>query len=336
MSFAPRRFTRRLPGRAAARVLRRTAVATVLVLTAAACERSRQQPRVDTTTAALPPLVDTAGTPPPPASAWDTTAGAVLVVRGSGTADAQVVFPQYADSTLPDTVRLDPAPIRGATLDLFDRHGLLGQARVAGAQAREWKGDSACIEWPPATMASTAADAAELPQWTVAFVSGRAQAIPLDSIEALPRADSARLAVELTRLASALPTDPGSQFRGLPFVVRSAYRFAPAPGVSAVAAEVVRKLNLEANPLEEHTLLIAERDSADARATFRTVYSDRTSGTEERVASTEVLAAVSLGTPRRTMLVLARASDESLAYLLLERTGAGRWRVRWSSVPTGC
>jgi hypothetical protein len=335
MSLALRRlFPGRLTHPAATRTLRRAAAATLLALTAA-CERAREQPRVDTVTAVTLPPTDTATTPPLPTSAWDTTAGSVLLVRGDSPGDAQVVFPQYADSTLPDTVRLDPAPIRGATLDVFGRRGLLGRARITGAQAREWTGDG-CFEWPAATMAPAAGDTASLPQWTVAFIGGRAQPIALDSIEALPRADSARLAVELTRLASALPTDAASPFRGLPFLVRSAYRFAPAPGVSAVAAEVMRKLNLEANPLEEHTLLVAERDSADARASFRTVYSERTAGHEERVATTEILAAVSLGSPRRAALVLARAGDESLAYLLLERGGAGRWQVRWASVAAGC
>ena len=60
--------------------------------------------------------------------------------------------------------------------------------------------------------------------WTAAFAVGRVTAIPLDSIEGLAPRDSARLATDLTRLASGLADDTSSTFRGLPFVVLRAWR----------------------------------------------------------------------------------------------------------------
>ena len=50
----------------------------------------------------------------------------------------------------------------------------------------------------------------------------------------------------------------------------------------------------------------------------------------------DVLAAVSLGVPARTTIVLARDYGDGSAYSLLERTGARAWRIRWSSAYSGC
>ena len=132
-------------------------------------------------------------------------------------------------------------------------------------------------------------------------------------------------------------------------MVVAAYRFAPAPRVTAVIADLVRKLNQEANPLQEHTLLIAEGDSAaeggtpvaldsvSTRGQLRTVYSERAAATEERIVTTEVLAAVALDEPGppRSALVLGRVGYDATAYALLERTASGTWHVRWTSA-TGC
>jgi hypothetical protein len=91
---------------------------------------------------------------------------------------------------------------------------------------------------------------------------------------------------------------------------------------------------VEANPLEEHTLLIAERDSATAP--LRVVHFDRRAGTEESVEAVELLAAVRLGPDAHPALVLVHVGYETTAYTLLERLGPARWRTRWRSVTTGC
>jgi hypothetical protein len=241
-----------------------------------------------------------------------------------GGGQALIIFPELTDSTLADTVTFAPARVQGIALNLFDRSGLVATDTVASMQGRQWT--TGCMEWPSASLRGSA------PGWTVGFVAARVDPLPLDSLEATPSADSARMAVTITRLASAIPDDSQSRFRGLPFRVRYAYRAIAGDGRWIVVASLVRRLTVEASPLEEYTLLVAEGDSAS----LGTVYHERASGTEEKVESTELLAAVMLGAPRRAALVLARVGYESTRYALLERLGRGNWRVRWQSVTTGC
>ncbi len=272
--------------------------------------------------------------------AWDSAdGGPVLVVHSLATAvpasAARVVFPQYSDSALPDTVRFAGNPLPKRMLDLFDRRGKVGEATLEKMETHQWAGPG-CTEWPEATLLPRSrAAAVSLPVWSVALLGGRAQGIPLDSIEGLSRTDSARLAAEATRLASILPHDTVAAFRGIPFAVRTAYRFVASTTVDALIADVVRKVNQEASPLEQHTLIIAERHRGDSTARFTTVYSERSAGSEEGVETSELLTALSMGSPPRPVLVLSRLGDETAAYALLERVD-GRWRVRWTSVHTGC
>jgi hypothetical protein len=122
--------------------------------------------------------------------------------------------------------------------------------------------------------------------------------------------------------------------RGIPLSVRNAYRFTPEPGVRAIVSHIVRKLTIEANPLEEHILLIAETDSGSN--TLQRAFYERTSGSEETVETTDVLTLVQLGANRRPTIVIERSSDETRAFSLLERVGRKHWRVRWTSVYAGC
>ncbi|MGH7718532.1 MAG: hypothetical protein ACREON_06785, partial [Gemmatimonadaceae bacterium] len=261
----------------------------------------------------------------------DVGFGLVLLVPGSGPASALAVFPGFRELT--DTTSFDARGLTGTTLELFSRSGLVGRARLASSPGESPTGD--CPVWPTAPL--TPVDTTAMPAgWSVAFIAGRAQPIPLQPIEALPGTDSARVAAQVTRLASALPNDTATAFRGIPFFVRIAYRFTPAPGVDALVAEVVRKVNVEANPLEEHILIVAERDGTDSDAPYRVGYSNRTSGPETNVVSTEVLAAVTLRATGRPTLVLDSVAFEGDVYSLLERTGAVRWAVRWRSAYSGC
>ncbi|HEX7116279.1 MAG TPA: hypothetical protein VF193_14220 [Steroidobacter sp.] len=258
----------------------------------------------------------------------------MLLVRGDTPSAAWVVFPQYVDSALPDTVRFNLRPLRDAHVELQARNGTEDSARVASLTSTTWVGDE-CIEWPRATVQRASNGAAPV-DWSVAFVRGAVAPVPLDSIEGLSSPDSAQLAAELTRLASALPVPESRTFRSIPFAVRTAYLFSAAPGIQGVIADVVQKLNQEANPLEQHTLIVAEHDSTHPDSTFRTVFHERTSGSEEKLETTEVLAAVRYSSSRRMALVLLRDGAESSAYALLERSERGTWRVRWTSVYTGC
>ena len=322
--------------------LRRAAAGITLGLIALACERGKSPARHDTSGVVLPiptprdSAIAGIATPRAP-SRWDSTAGSFLIVRESSPAPdsaALVIFPQIDDSTSADSVHFDLTHVRGLPLDLFSRHGAVGSARIAAANTESWE-DAECTQWPLAALHRVKA-ADGYAGWTVAFAQGRADPLPLDSIAAMAPGDSARLAAEVARLASALPFDTSPSFRGVPFLVRDTYRFTAGPGVQAVIAIVVRKLNQEASPGEQHLLLVAERDSTDTNSRYETVYFDRQSGTEETIEVTDVLAGVRIGTPRHVAFILLREGYESGAYALLERSSTRSWGVRWMSAHTGC
>jgi hypothetical protein len=299
-----------------------------------ACERKAPVKHADTLSTAPQPLpsappVKVVVTP----STWDTSAGPVMFVRGNSPSEAYVVFPAITDSTPSNAVHFDSALARNTTIELFQRAGGGDTAHIGALGGGEWNADQ-CIEWP-ATKLQTRTHGDSTPGWTVAFLKGRAKALVLDTIEAMSHADSARLAADITRLASTVPNDTARTFRGVPFSVRTAYRFTPVAGVEAVVADVVRTLNQEANPLEEHTLIVGERP-AGSTAPYKLAYREVTSGSDETLESSDVLAAVSIGTPPHIDLVLAREGYESNAYALLERQSDGKWRLRWTSAHTGC
>jgi len=266
-------------------------------------------------------------------STWDTSAGPVMFVRGNSPSEAYVVFPAITDSTPSDAVHFDSALARNTTIELFQRAGGGTAAHVGAMAGGEWDADQ-CIEWPAAKLQGAASND-ETTGWTVAFLKGRARSLALDTGESMAHADSARLAADITRLVSTVPNDTARTFRGIPFSVRTAYRFMPVAGVETVVADVVRTLNQEANPLEEHTLIVGER-AAGSTAPYRLAYREVTAGSDETLESSDVLAAVSIGTPPHIDLVLAREGYESNAYALLERHADGSWRLRWTSAHTGC
>lgn len=303
----------------------------VIALTVLACERSRQAPPADTAVGVpVPPPVDSA--PPPVSSTWDAALGPVLWVAGATPGEAVAVFPDFTDSTLTDTTTFDVSAVQPAAVELFTREGSVGRARVALTGARP-RAAAECTAWPTARVERVGTGAG----WGVAFPDGKAVAIPLDSIEDDAPADSALLAATVTRLAAALPGDTAALFRGLPFFVRSARRFSPAPEVDAVVAQLVRKVNQEANPLEEHIMVVGERPaSSPAKTPYTAAYVERVSGMEETIEASDVLAAVRLGAAGTPTLVIGRDYGDGMVYALLQRGDDGRWRLRWSSAYAGC
>ena len=225
---------------------------------------------------------DSAGVvPAPSAGTWSESAGPVLVVPAGGAQRATIVLPGYTDSTLTDTTTFDVGTLRGTRVDLLGRGGLV-RAGVDLEPSAELDRPSGCTGWPLARLTSDGVS-----PWTVAFGAGRVRPVPLDSLDGLAGADSARLAAEITRAVSALPVGD-SAFVGRPFLVRAAYRFPVAPGVEGVAADVMRVVNQEANPRAEHLLVVLERE---AGAKWRPAYVERASGHEETLEVSEVLAA---------------------------------------------
>jgi hypothetical protein len=300
---------------------------------AAACERGGKATPSDSATraSATPPPADTSADA---MLGWDaTSAGAVMLVNSGGGRDAAVVFPQFTDSTLTDSTTFDLGALREAPVELFARGGKVAAARLSAAGGPRRSGDE-CISWPSATVSAPAGATAAA--WAVGFLAGHATALPIDSIERMSRADSAAVVAEVARLASMLPSDTAPAFRGLPYAARSVRFLRLGGGVTAMIAEVVRKLNQEANPREEHLLLVAERSGAGLVGRYATAYFERGSDTEDAIVTTDVLAAVALGPTHIPTLVLSREYNEGGEYALLERAPVYGWRLRWTSAYTGC
>lgn len=304
----------------ASRSARRVILASSALAALVACERANQPgSRADTT---LPPAVGAVESlPAAERPRWEVSAGTLLLVRDDSL--TRVIYPTVGQ--LDSSVVLDEALVRGFVADAIAPDGSAGSLRVRGFAPV----DEDCAVWPVVMLSTDSAR-----DWTVAFERGVSRAIPLRPIESLASSDSARLAAQLTRLAASLPNDTARAFRGLPFVIRAAHGFTPEGGVEAVVTEVVRRLNVEANPREETLLLIAERRGTSGE--WRVVYSERASGDEIHVERATPLAAVRLGAAALPTLVLERAGADWIAYALVQRQRDGQWQESWESAYSGC
>jgi hypothetical protein len=324
----------------------------------AGCGRDAPPPRADTTVAVspAPPPDSVPSAPPVDRLTWDVAgAGPALFVPGD-TAEPSVAFtvlPEIAPAASDSALAAATTPLDGAALDLFALGGRVGVARVA-ADARDAYADAGdCAPWPSVRLrgggrastpaagpaagsgaSSSAPEAGRLAVWRVAFTAGHASGIAVDSIEGLTGADSAARVADVARLASLPPRTNTKEFGGLPFTVRRANRFTQG-GVDVLVGEAVRKIPQEANPREQHVLVVGER-AAGSRDKFELAYHETSAGDETNVETRDMLAAVTLGTGRTTTLVLNREYETAVAYSLLERTGPKRWRVRWTSATLDC
>jgi hypothetical protein len=289
-------------------------VAGVLVLIA--CGREKSPPPIDSGGIRARAVNDSASALAASTTRnWDASAGPVLLVAGAFPAQAIIVPPDSANGA----AELAGIP-RQATVTLFGRGGTVQNAEVAGV-----------VDTTGCAVATISASPPPRP-WSVGFIGGVVAPLALDSTESLSRSDSAVFVTEMTRLASSLPNDSAGRFAGLPFVVRSVWRFAVTNGPQVVIATLARQINQEATPLREHTLIVAERSSTDS--TFTLAYSERSFGAEETIESRDVLAAAIIG--RTPALILSRDYGDATAYGLIERGEDGRWRSRWLSARRHC
>jgi hypothetical protein len=310
----------------------RESVAVLLLVLGVACERSTPAAgRKDTVVPVVPPP-ESSVVVKPEASPWDSTAGPALFVVGSTPAEAFLIAPGYTHTAALDSVQPDPTLLRSLQIDLFGSAKKIGTARIGSIKASA-RTDS-CRTWPTARLEFTSAETGSALPWNVAFETGHASELVIDSIEGLPTADSAKLAADIARIASALPGDTSAVFRGLPFVVIKAWRTRIPNGQTLLTAVVVRNVNQEANPRQERILLIAERDSTTA-ARFTPRYTERKVGLEETLETTDPISIVLLGADRHPTVIVARDAGNGLSYALVERV-AGQWQRRWASTYAGC
>jgi hypothetical protein len=269
-----------------------------------ACADREQPARIDSG-------IDTAAITQAAASApedWAGELGQLLVVPSDSGNSAIVIFPDFPS---PRLVASAPMTLLSAAGDTVSVRGELV------ATESEQCGGAPLIQL---------VDSIASP-WSIGLLRRSAATLKMDSIEALPSADSTRLAADLARIGSALTADRDSRFTGLPFTVLGAHRI-DEDSRRTVIAHLVRRLPQEAAPLEEHLLVIAERPPAPAGLNWTTVYSQRSEGTEDTAEHFTILAAAR--TADRTLLLLARDQLEQTRYEILERLSDGTWRSRWS------
>lgn len=242
------------------------------------------------------------------ASNWVAALGAMFVVPYDSQAGV-VLFPDAPG----------PRLVASAPLRLIDAAGGTGDMPVSLVDADS----GVCGEAVIVHLRDTSAT-----PWTAGLLGSRAQPLRMDSVESFSAADSTYVVTELARLASTLPMRPESRFAGLPFAVLSARRFEVGARLVLVG-HAVRRVPHEAAPVEEHTLIVAERDStAGRRAPFTLGFQLRSEGAEDAVEQYEALAVLSNDTG--TWLILSRENDARTVYQILERARDGTWRARWS------
>lgn len=294
----------------------------LLALVVLAC-RDNGRGAGDSIRGSLPPI---SASRPENSTNWDVDAGPVMLVSMGNSADsAAVILPDVSDSTIA-SVQGGAAPVAGLVFDLFGRAGKFEGSHAVAAIQTDSTHD--CYAWPLAGVRAAS------PGWRVGFTSGHAQAIKLDSIEAMSSTDSASLAASLARTAATLPLASDPTFSGLPFRVRSAYTFR-LDSVDVVVADVVRSVNEEANPRLEHLFMIGQRPAGTA-GKYTPAYYSRTAGAEETTPASEVLAAVLIGSSRRPAVVVNIENDDGRQLGLVERTAPGQWRSVWRSAYTDC
>lgn len=298
----------------------------------AGCDRPAPPIPKDSSVARTLPRDSAAPIPPAAQSPWDVTAGPMFVVAGATPPEGIVVYPLYLPDVSLDTLQFDVAGLQSADVELFARGRTIGAGKLTATAPP--KSEGACPEWPSARVFLPGGAPAS--GWTTAFARGRAEAIAMDSIEGMSRADSARIVADVARLASGLPNDTATTFRGLPFTVLSLRRFYAESGIQTIVADVVRKVNEEANPREEQLLVVAERDSGVVGAPLEAAYTERVSGPEEMLEGLDLLTAVKLGDARRPSLLFAHEYGDGVFFTLIERVGRAKWQHRWKSAYSGC
>ena len=295
----------------------------LLVISIAAC-RDKGRDAGDSARASLPAVYPAN---PLGNTNWDVDAGPVMIISRANNGDSvAVVLPEATDSTIESLQGISPQ-ISGVTFDLFGRGGRVassvGVSLLPPVDVRQ-----ECDSWPLAKLRSAHSN------WRVGFASGHVRPIVLDSIESMPSADSAGLAVSLAQMAATLPVVSDPTFKGLLFRVRSAYTF-QLDSIDVIIADVVRSVNEEANPRVEHILIIGERP-VGAKGKYNLGYYSRTAGPEESTQATEMLAAVQIGATRRPAIVINIEYDDGGKLGLIERSNSGEWSATWKSAYTDC
>lgn len=212
--------------------------------------------------------------------------------------------------------------VLGASGTLIRLDGSSSTVRVSIAQ-----GPEGCIE--------AALEPAPSAPWGAGFVGGSPIPLVVDSLRGMARQDSSALTRIVFGLASRVPNGAGGRFSGLPFALVDLWRVRLGDGSTAIVATTKRQINQEDSPLEERTFIVAEADSS-ASDGYSLMYSNRSSGPEETVEGRELLAATVFNQDGPVDLIVGHDFGGQTSYSILERTGRGRWTLRWASRRFSC
>jgi hypothetical protein len=286
------------------------------VLVTAACERTKAPvpgTALSSATASSPSAVAAIATTQP----WDDELGAMFATPS-------------LDGGTPVLFARDTASDADLDVELFNHDDHTSRATLRpGTTIRS-------CAWRRNASLTLSDEHATANSWSLALSPGVATPFGIDGVgELLPR-DSAAMVARINRLVSAIPEDSVSTpFRGLPIVVRDAWRFQLADNTTVAVAIAMRSLNVESNPRVQAITLIAEPDPSSSAGQWRTAFSERVAGPEDRVEGMDLLAAFQVhGT--RPALALVREGDAGLQVEIVERTAPGVWAVRWSSSALPC
>lgn len=164
---------------------------------------------------------------------------------------------------------------------------------------------------------------------------GHARTLPMQGIVDLATRDSARLAARLARATDGLPSDTAvADFRGLPVVIRAAWRVVVEDGDTVFIAAAARRLPIESAPREELYTIVAHPVSVPTlREPLRVVWSVREAGPEEIVSPRDLVAAWAAADT--LSLLLVREADGDARAELVRRV-SGVWGLAWEGAPVAC
>ncbi len=319
-------------GRVASRAYRVLIVATLALV---ACAKDQPEPKATVgVVARVDSVLPTDSVVVPVVAQWEASNGSALYLPGEGGV-AQVVLPPVMDDSVPrpDSAAI-PAGVAPASVDLFAPAGKLGTMTLGEyASTTQQAVGEACDAWATVPVRE-ASGGTPAPGWRLALQSGVAEPIASDSLGSLSRSDSAMLVVEINKAASMLPLDSADVLRRVPFGVTKAYRLRFAGDVDAVIAVVERRLNSEAAPRVERTVLVLERPPKVKR--FSAVWRDTQYATEDDLVAVDLLAVVTFVGTGRPSVFLGQDFGDGSRVEMLQRSAGGIWSLRWSSAYTGC
>jgi hypothetical protein len=324
------------PGLAAGRVASgaRCALAVVPFIVLVACAKDQPAPKAVAGRSAPAAVVSEPDSVSAPAVVrWDAGNGSAIYLPGEGGV-AQVLLPPVMDDSVPrpDSAMI-PVGAAPASVELFSPSGRVGTVALGEyASANQPVVGEACDAWATVPLRDAAGIAPQ--SWRIALQAGVADPITADSLGSLSRADSAMLVVEINKAAALLPLDSAGLLRRVPFGVSKAYRLRFDGEVEAVIAVVERRLNLEAAPRVERTVLVLERPPKVK--TFSAVWRETQYATEDDLVSVDLMTVVRFKASNLTSVFLGMDFGDGSRVEMLERSAGGIWTLRWASAYTGC